>query len=92
MITKEQLIEFGMIETTGDEKIIFPMRKVISLPKESDDEDDELGEIAICIDMLYNSPRLVLSLPDGSSLGICVETIDELKAFEKCIGSFEPYY
>jgi hypothetical protein len=92
MITKEQLIEFGMKETEGDEKAIVPMKKVISLPKEPEDEDDELGEIAICIDMQYNAPRLVLSLPDGSTLGICAETIDELKAFEKCIGSFEPYY
>ena len=88
MITKEQLIKFGMKETEGDEKAITPMKKVISLPN----EDNELGEISICINMQYNSPRLILSLPDGSMLEICAKTIDELKVFEKCIGSFEPYY
>lgn len=91
-ITKEQLLEFGMIETTGDEKIIYPMKKVISIPPEKEDTDDDLGEIAICVDMEYNFLRLVLKLPDGSTLVICPETIDELKIFEKCIGGWESYY
>lgn len=87
-ITKEQLIEFGMKETEGDSAIIFPMAKVISIPQD-DQADDELS---ICVTQLRNQTEICLKLPDGSTLYLCPENIEELKTFEKCIESYEPIY
>lgn len=84
-ITKEQLIEFGMIETTGDEKVLFPLKKVIS---EASDNGEDDGELSICVYM----GRLALLLPDGALIYILAESIDELKAFEKSIAGYEPNY
>jgi len=93
MITKEQLIEFGMKELSQEEGgFYFPMKKVISVPNEENEDNDEFGDISICVSMAYNSSKIVLSLPDGSVINVFVETIEELKAFEKCIAGWEPNY
>jgi hypothetical protein len=85
-LTKQDLIKFGMIETTGDEKIIFPMKKVISIA-----EDNEDGELAICVTMENNVPELVLATPEGK-LYLNIATLEELQAFERFIDGWEPNY
>lgn len=89
-ITKENLITFGMKETEGDEKMIFPMKKVISIPNEDADEDE--GELAICVTQMRNASELCLTLPDGSCIYLAAESIEDLQTFEKCIASYEPNY
>lgn len=86
-ITKEQLLEFGMTETEGIEVHITPLRKIIGKP-----EDSENGTLAIVITREYNTNALALKLPDGSTLFLNCNTIEELKAFEKCIGMWTPVY
>jgi hypothetical protein len=80
-ITKEQLIEFGMVET-GDPFV--PMRKVLG--------EGEEGEISINVTHERNITELVLRLPDGAAIFLTIATIEELKAFEMCIGSWSPNY
>jgi hypothetical protein len=41
---------------------------------------------------MRNSTEICLSLPDGGILYLNVQSIEELKAFEKAIGSYEPTY
>lgn len=89
-ITKENLITFGMKETEGDEKMIFPMKKVISIPNEDADEDE--GELAICVTQMRNVSELCLMLPDGACIYLAAESIEDLQTFEKCIASYEPNY
>ena len=89
-ITKENLIAFGMKETEGDEKMIFPMKKVISIPNEDADEDE--GELAICVTQMRNASELCLMLPDGACIYLAAESIEDLQTFEKCIASYEPNY
>ena len=86
-ITKENLINhFGMVETEGDEQIIFPLKKVISIPNEDAEEDE--GELAICITRMRNQAELCLSMPDGSVLYLAPQSIEDLQAFERCIESY----
>lgn len=90
-ITKENLINhFGMVETEGDEQIIFPLKKVISIPNEDAEEDE--GELAICITRMRNQAELCLSMPDGSVLYLAPQSIEDLQAFERCIESYEPVF
>lgn len=89
-ITKENLITFGMKETEGDEKMIFPMKKVISIPNEDADEDE--GELVICVTQMRNASELCLMLPDGACIYLAAESIEDLQTFEKCIASYEPNY
>ena len=84
-ITKESLISYGM-KVTDDE--LFPLKKGIGITDENEDEED-VGELAICVTVMRNESELCLSMPDGSLLYLNVESIEELVAFEKCIGSFE---
>jgi hypothetical protein len=86
MITKKQLIEFGMRETKGDERLFHPMKKIISVSNE------ENQELSICVTSMRNVEELCLFLPDGSTLYLMPKTITELKIFEKCIESWEPNY
>lgn len=86
--TKEDLIEFGMREETdGLEKVLFPMKKVISVEQESSGD-----EMAICITSQRNVHEICLILPDGGCLYLSPESMDELKIFEKCITSYESNY
>jgi hypothetical protein len=89
-ITKENLITFGMKETEGDEKMIFPMKKVISIQNEDADEDE--GDLAICVTQMRNASELCLMLPDGACIYLDVQSIEDLQTFEKCIASYEPNY
>ena len=90
-ITKENLINhFGMVETQGDEKLMFPLKKVISVPNEDAEEDE--GELAICVTTIRNKSELCLSMPDGSVLYLMPRHIEDLNIFERCIESFEPVY
>lgn len=86
LITKESLLKYGMKEVTGDEKLLIPMKKVLS---KSDEDGTEMG---ICVTNLRNRNELCLLLPDGGCLYLWVKTIEELEAFEKCILSYEPNY
>ncbi len=97
-ITRDNLINhFGMVETEGMEKIIFPLKKVISIANENtyqeeeEGEEDE-GELAICVTLLRNQSELCLAMPGGSILYLVPESIEQLQAFESCIESFEPVY
>ncbi len=90
-ITKENLINhFGMVETQGDEKLMFPLKKVISVPNEDAEEDE--GELAICVTTMRNKSELCLSMPDGSVLYLAPQSIEDLQAFERCIESYEPVF
>lgn len=88
-ITKGSLISFGMKETEGDEKMLFPMKKVISIPNENPEADE--GELAICVTQMRNIAELCLMLPDGC-IYLAAESIEELQIFEKCIASYEPNF
>lgn len=90
-ITKESLIAFGMKETEGDEKLLFPMKKVISIPNEDAVEDEEQGELAICVTQMRNKSELCFMMPDGC-IYLSVQSIEDLEAFERCIGTYEPHY
>lgn len=87
-ITEEQLLEFGMIKTVGDP--IESMRKVISVVKDEDQENE--GEIAIAVTHMRNQSELALMLPDGGCIYLSCATIEDLKTFEQCIESWEPSY
>jgi len=93
-ITKENLINhFGMVETEGDEKLLFPMKKVISVKNHLDEEmEEDEGELAICVTMLRNKSELCLSMPDGSILYLTPRHIEDLNIFERCIESYEPVF
>jgi guanylate kinase len=83
-ITKESLLEFGMIQKDSP---IYPLEKVISV----DDNPNE-GHISICVTHVRNTSELCLMMPDGACIYIGPESIEELKVFEKCILAWEPNY
>lgn len=84
-ITKETLLEFGMVEVAGDEKFLTPMKKVLGSNKE--------GDLSIVVWMGRNSAELGILSPDGALTYINgIETIDELKIIEKAITEWEPPY
>lgn len=80
-ITKEQLIEFGMVETGG---LVMPLKKVLG--------ESEAGQISIAVTLERNTPEIILSLPDGAHVLLSVASIEQLKAFEACIVSWESNY
>lgn len=86
-ITNNQLLEFGMKKNKNGDKLLFPMEKIISMPNE-----DNEGNIAICLTNMRNQTELCLMLPNGDCIYLSIETIEKLKIFEKCIGSWEPSY
>ena len=90
VINRDNLVNhFGMIETQGDEQIMFPLKKVISVLNE---ESEEERELAICITRLRNISELCLSMLDGNILYLAIDNIEDLKVFERCIESYEPVY
>ncbi len=98
-ITKDSLLAYGMKETEGDEALLFPLKKIISVGANDDsDEDDEEnyqddeGELAICLTQMRNAPELCLMMPDGACLYLSIGNIEELEAFEKCVESWEANY
>ncbi len=92
-ITKESLISvFGMKETEGNEKILFPLKKVISIKDEEEESEEEDGELAICVTNQRNRSELCLMLPTGDCIYLVAETIEDLQTFEKCIAVFETAY
>ena len=80
MINKEQLIEFGMEETSSP---MYPLKKTLG--------ENEDGSITLAISMSSNEPSLVLVTPDGQ-IHFTVESIEELKIIKKCITGYEPHY
>jgi len=89
-ITNQMLIDYGMVETQGGEHDIHPWKKVIT----SDHiENPEAGEMAIVLDNSYNEWHFALCLPDDSMLHLRhFSDMEELKAFERMIISYEPNY
>jgi hypothetical protein len=90
-ITKDSLLNYGMKETGNEEQILFPMKKVISIPNQNLGEEDE-GEMAICVTTMRNQTEICLLMPDGAILYLCPQNIEELYNFEKCIQYWEPNY
>lgn len=85
MINKEQLLEFGMMELTGDDAIICAMEKVLSETNE--------GKVSIAITTFRNTPELVLWLPGGHQVFLGgVTSIEDLKVIERCVTEYEPNY
>lgn len=80
-ITKEQLIEFGMIPSIDR---VIPYEKVIG--------EGEDGKLAICVTLERNIQEIALFMPDGAVLYLCPVSIEHLKMFESCIGSWSPAY
>ena len=81
-ITKEQLIEWGMIETSDP---IYPLEKILG-------ESGEVGRLAIVLTLEKNSQNFAIKLPDGATLFINPLTIDDLKKLEELIYSYEPVW
>ena len=86
-ITKKMLEEYGMVETKDP---VHSWQKTIT----SDHiEDPEAGVMAIVIDMSYNEPHFALCMPGGAMLHLRnVKDMEELRAFESMIMSYEPNY
>ena len=84
-ITKEQLIEFGMVET-GDP--VHPMEKLLS----DKVEGSEFDPISLCVTHMRNIPELCLMLPDGACIYLAIGNIKDLKIFAKSIQSWEPNF
>lgn len=85
-ITKEELLAFGMKENEGEDKVLYPMSKVLG-------EDEEGDTMEICVTLERNSQELALKTPHGDTLYLGgVESIEDLKTFEKCITEFEPNF
>ncbi len=93
-ITKESLIEFGMVVTNEEDplRFIYPLEKVLTSENDPDNEDAVL-KMSLVITNERNSSELALILPSGDTLFLGgIESIEELKIFEKAITSFEPVY
>jgi len=84
MITKDQLLEFGMVMTDNP---AVPMKKVIG-----QSNTDELSDMLIAVTMYTNSPILAIILPDGGMLTLNPKTIKDLKKIEELIMTFEPVF
>ena len=84
-ITKETLEQFGMKRTEAPLNLIIPMEKVLY-------QDEEGGKMAICITNFRNASELCLMIPGGHCIYINANSIEELTAFEKCLGAWEPNY
>lgn len=84
-ITKEDLIEFGMKENKGYDKILYPMEKILG--------EGEEGTIALVITNQHNRSEFAIVLPSGDTLFLVgVKSIEDLKCIERCITSWEPNY
>ena len=83
MITKEQLIEFGLIENDKPDKIIYPLKK--TLGKNDIEDDNDENSIDLVVTMEFNDPVLAISLPEGDLVLGGIETLDELKVIVKAI-------
>jgi hypothetical protein len=88
IITKESLLNFGMIETDESERIFFPMKKVLSIKSENEEYEEDEPEISIAITRMRNEEEFVLILPDGMVF-INPEFIEDLEAFEKMILEYQ---
>ena len=85
-MTKEELINFGMVEQDDP---IYPMEKVLS----EEIEDSEDGEkIALVITRERNSAELALIVPGGTLFLGGVKSVDDLKTIEACVTEWEPFY
>lgn len=81
-ITKEQLLEWGMIET---DDAVYPLKKLLG-------HNHEVGELSIVLTLERNSEEFAIILPDGASLVLNPLTIDDLKKIEELIYSYEPIW
>ena len=87
MITREQLMAFGMEEPQDGEHIAFPLAKSLSRKHPT----DSLGAISLCVTRLRNVSELCLLLPNGAVLYLNgVESVEELEVLEKAITGWEP--
>lgn len=81
-ITKEQLIEWGMVETDHP---AMPMKKVLGRNK-------EIGEFSIGLSLHTNTEMFVINLPDGAMIILNPLTIEDLKKMEELIYGYEPVW
>ncbi len=91
-ITFDNLIEFGMSSPNDGSEILFPLEKIISIPSEDSNEQEDIGTISFVVTREQNKTELALKLPTGDTIFLACESIEELEIFEKCIGSFETNY
>lgn len=84
MITKKQLIRYGMIETQDES---FPLKKDIT----NKDNIFEFGTMSICVTTLTNVPCPCLLLGDGGYVELKnIRTIKDLKTFESYLFNYNP--
>lgn len=81
-ITKEQLLEWGMINTIDPST---PLKKVLG-------ESEEIGELSIILTLHRNVQEFAISLPDGAMLMLNPLTIEDLKKIEEMLMSYEPVW
>lgn len=83
MFDVKELEDFGMAKTSGAEAVYHLMKKTLL---EFDD-----GNVEIALTQMRNIPELALLLPNGDTVYLWLDSIEELKAFEKSIAGWEPY-
>lgn len=84
MIKEQDLLEYGF--TKIDDYIAGPFEKHLSLP------DEDGGRLTLMLTFERNNAEFALQLPDGSKLFLQVDNLNQLKAFERSIQSWEPIY
>lgn len=85
LITKESLIEFGMVEPEDHfEAQIYPLSKTII--------ETEDGNVQLLVSRMRNADEICLMLPAGDMLYLNVQTIEQLRTFELAISEYEPNF
>ena len=87
-ITPDKLMSDGWVKTDDPlfiyEKAIPNRNPINNTPEDSD--------IKLVIHGLLNQWRFAVLLPSGALLNFVANSLDELKAFEKCIDFYDPEY
>ena len=84
MINEQDLLDYGFEE--NEDFPLCPFEKRISEPHEGS------GRLSIVVTHERNQGEFALKMPDGSTLFLQVENLEQLEDFEKSIQSWEPNY
>lgn len=88
MITKEELLANGWVETDND---VFIYKKEIENRNPLNNDPEDTG-ISLVVHGMYNYWTTAIALPDGGLLNLKVETINDLKKVEEYINFYDcPY-
>lgn len=85
VFTSDQLIEYGFVKTNDE---IMPFKKDIENKNPLNASED--SNISLVIHTLFNKPTFAVLLPDGGMLNVAINSIEELRDFEKKITFYDP--